>query len=586
MARAIKKSEIVRGSKTQVLESGKLPDTPIETINKYLKDLKEHQLIWAQTYPIAKKIELLEKVLVNLDKYSEEWALADLKARHIPEGHWGTSQTYLAGPAIAAQATHLYIDVLKHIEKDGPDKPFVPIRQDGDRVVVETFPRGALDKILMSGTRSEVHLAKGTRIEDFDKLQALAYKDKDFKGGTSLILGAGNVSSLTVGDLYHKLFVENKVAIIKSHPVLEYMGPLMEKIFKPFIKEGFVKIVQGGAKEGHHLVMHPLVDDIHMTGSDKTFEAIVYGGGEEGRKNKEKDHRVNPKPVTGELGNVTPVIVVPGDWEEKHFDYQAKNLFSMLAMFNGYTCTTMRVLVLPKNWPGSEKLVTKLQELMADIPPAVNYYPGTEQTFSDAMTCYPGASVFGKLDEDHQPWMLVKDLDANKDEMAFNREFWAAFTTQAYVDGATKEEYLLNAVKFANEKLWGTLSAAIIVDPVSQKELEDNGTLKKAIDELHYGTVAVNTSPGMGISLGGNPWGGYPGATYNNIQSGNGFVNNPYMLEKVEKSVVFTPFYQSPEPPMFIKKTTNTKMAKAFVQYSISHKLTDFARLMFAAIRG
>jgi aldehyde dehydrogenase (NAD(P)+) len=44
-----------------------------------------------------------------------------------------------------------------------------------------------------------------------------------------------------------------------------------------------------------------------MTGSDKAFDAIVYGAGEEGQRNKALDHRQVTKPVTGELGNVTPI---------------------------------------------------------------------------------------------------------------------------------------------------------------------------------------------------------------------------------------------------------------------------------------
>lgn len=585
MAEAIKLANIVRGSKTQVLQSGKLPDTPIEKIDQYLKGLKEKQLIWSQSYPLEKKIQLLEQVLVNLEKYKEEWAIEDMKARHIPKGHFSEGESHLGGPGAAASGTHVYIEILKKIATDGPNKPFSTIHQKGDRVVVDTYPLNLLDKIKMPGVKAEVHLQLGTKIEDYDKLQALSYKDKYHPGGISLILGAGNVSGLTVTDIYHKLFVEKKVTIVKAHPVLEYMGPLLEKVFEPFIKEGFLKIVQGGAKEGHHLVTHPLVDDIHMTGSDKTFETIVYGGGEEGRKNKAADHRINNKPVTAELGNVTPVIVVPGDWNEADFDYQAKNIFSMMAIFNGYTCTTMRVLILPKGWDGSAKLVKKLEDIMADMTPAVNYYPGTGQTFSDAMSCYPGASVFGKLDEDRQPWMLVKNLDAKDDETAYNREFWASFTTQTYLEGKTKEEYLENAVKFANEKLWGTLSVAIVIDTKTQKELTDSGVLDKVIDDLHYGTVAFNVYPGFSMQAEGNPWGGYPGATYNNIQSGNSFVHNPYMLEKVEKSVFFMPFRMGKEPFATIRKEAKPDLAKAMVNYSISHKFTDFAKLLFTVMR-
>ncbi len=532
--------DIQRGSKIASLETGKLPDTPKETIDDYLRDLKDHQLEWVETFPIAKKVELLQATLANVAKYEQEWIELDLLARHVPEGHWGGQDSSL-WPRICMGSIMGYLELMKEIEAHGGSKPWVKAQQDGDHVVVESYPRDKEEELRMPGLRGEIHLLKGTRVEDLASYQAVRYKDKSFKGAVSLILGAGNAASLSPSDILHKLFVEKEVVVYKSNPVLEYLGGLLEKIFEPFVTAGFLRIVVGGAKEGQYLTTHPLVDNIHMTGSDKTFEAIVFGPGEEGRKNKEVGIRHNPKPVSAELGNVSPVIVVPGDWEEEDFDQQAGNLLYMLMPLMGYACLAMRVLILPKGWDGNEKLINKLAEKMSKTPQGVNYYPGTNQTFSDAMSCYPGALLFGELKEDKQPWMFVSGLESSSDEIAFSREFWSTFTSQTMVEGATKDEYLMNAVKFANEKLWGTLSSAIIVDPKSEKELETSGTLKKAIHELRYGTVAINIGSITTFVING-PWGGYPGSTYTNIQSGNCFTGNRFMLDKIEKGVVYAPF--------------------------------------------
>ena len=59
---------------------------------------------------------------------------------------------------------------------------------------------------------------------------------------------------------------------------------------------------------------HPLVGDVHVTGSDKTHDAIVFGAGEEGARRKAANDPVLTKPVSCELGNVSPVVVVPGVW--------------------------------------------------------------------------------------------------------------------------------------------------------------------------------------------------------------------------------------------------------------------------------
>ena len=41
-------------------------------------------------------------------------------------------------------------------------------------------------------------------------------------------------------------------------------------------------MVDGGVEAGKHLTRHPDVDTIHMTASDKTHDAVVFGTGDEG----------------------------------------------------------------------------------------------------------------------------------------------------------------------------------------------------------------------------------------------------------------------------------------------------------------
>ena len=66
------------------------------------------------------------------------------------------------------------------------------------------------------------------------------------------------------------------------NPVNDYPGPIFEKVCAELISRGVLRIVYGGAEVGTHLVRHDDVADVHVTGSDKTFEAIVFGGGPEG----------------------------------------------------------------------------------------------------------------------------------------------------------------------------------------------------------------------------------------------------------------------------------------------------------------
>ena len=59
------------------------------------------------------------------------------------------------------------------------------------------------------------------------KRQASFYRRVDPEGGVSLILGAGNVSSIPPMDVFSKLFVEGLVCLLKMNPVNAYMGPFL-----------------------------------------------------------------------------------------------------------------------------------------------------------------------------------------------------------------------------------------------------------------------------------------------------------------------------------------------------------------------
>jgi len=69
----------------------------------------------------------------------------------------------------------------------------------------------------------------GITIKDVLKSQPQSYHDKQFKGAVSLILGAGNLSCLPISDVVYRLFVANRVVVLKLNPVNEYLGPLIEK---------------------------------------------------------------------------------------------------------------------------------------------------------------------------------------------------------------------------------------------------------------------------------------------------------------------------------------------------------------------
>jgi hypothetical protein len=164
--------------------------------------------------------------------------------------------------------------------------------------------------------QAEVWMRPDQTAEAVREGQARAYRRPSGEGAIGLVLGAGNLGSLITGDVFHHLFVERQVTLLKLNPVNAYLRPFIERGLRALIRRGFLAVVEGGATEGAYLAHHLLVSTVHMTGSDRTYDALVFGSGTEGVQRKAAGTPLLTKPVTAELGNISPVIVVPGPWRQ------------------------------------------------------------------------------------------------------------------------------------------------------------------------------------------------------------------------------------------------------------------------------
>jgi len=164
---------------------------------------------------------------------------------------------------------------------------------------------------------------------------------------------------------------------------------------RALVDAGVLRIVAGGAAAGAYLTRHPQVDEIHITGSDKTYNAIVFGTGDEGERRRAAGQRLLDKPVTAELGNVSPVIVVPGEWSRADLLYQAENVATMLANNAGFNCLSIRVLVTHEGWPQRQAFLGALEAALAAIPTRRAYYPGAVQREQAFLADHPDAELLG-----------------------------------------------------------------------------------------------------------------------------------------------------------------------------------------------
>jgi hypothetical protein len=416
--------------------------------------------------------------------------------------------------------------------------------------------------------------------------QAPAYAASAAPADTALVLAAGNVASLGPRDVLSKLFVEGKVVVMKANPVNDYLLPHWSRALKPLLDAGVLRIVDGGAAVGHYLTTHPRIDEVHITGSDKTYDAVVFGTGEEGARRKAADEPVLDKPVTAELGNVSPIIVVPGKWSIPELRYQAEHIATMLVNNAGFNCISARVIVTHEAWPQRDAFIGALTQTLAGIRTRRAYYPGAAERRDAFVAAHPEADSLGSGPADALPWTFIADVPAGRtDDICFNVESFFGEVAETALPAPDAAGFLDAATEFCNDVVWGTLGATILVAPSSLKEPAVAEALERAVADLRYGSIGVNVWHGLAFAMGSTSWGAYPGHARTDIQSGTGVVGNAAMFDRPQKSVVRGPFRSRPKPPWFATAPSSYDVMRRFVAFEAEPSAAKIPGLMLAAMR-
>ena len=156
---------------------------------------------------------------------------------------------------------------------------------------------------------------------------------------------------------------------------------------------------------------------------------------------------------------------------------------------------------------------------------------------------------FGSGDGGNLPWTFITGVDLNNPEdICFRNEPFCGLFSETAIEAGSIEAFLNRAVHFANETLWGNLTATIIVHPDSLKDTRVANAVDRTVAGLRYGMVLINQFAALGFMAMTTTWGAFPGNDVYDIQSGIGVTTNVLMFEHVEKSVVRSPFRVSPNP--------------------------------------
>ena len=579
---------IRQGSPQFPAVTGSIPSSTQETMDAAVHTLQEHKDAWV-ALSNRERIAILDKLINNFAAIAQLWIAASLQAKGIAGDSPGVGEEWVAGVWPVLKNLRQLRNSLSDIETYGHPRIPGPVttRPDG-QVVAQVFPQTTYDRLFFLGVTAEIWMEPGVTAEELPKTQAIAYQEQKHGGKVALVLGAGNVASIGPMDILYKLFVEDQVVIFKTNPVNAYLGPLIEESFRTLIEQGFLQVVYGGAVEGAYLCNHPGVEEIHITGSDKTFDAIVFGTGEEGARRKAERQPVLNKRITGELGNVSPVIVVPGPWSAGDLAYQAEHIASMLTNNAGFNCNATRVVIQHREWEQRDQLLQHMRNILAQVPTRIAYYPGAHNRYQAFVSAHPEAEQFGTTTEKELPWTLIAGVNPDAtDDLCFTTEAFCSLFAETNIDAASVPEYIDRAVDLANKHHWGTLNATIIVHPTSLKDPAVAAAVERAVANLRYGTIGVNYWAGTGFVLCVTTWGAFPGHEMHDIQSGVGVVHNTLMFSRPQKSVLRAPFRSSPTPPWFVTRgKTARKVFPKLVDLEVSPSPWKVPGILWSAITG
>jgi hypothetical protein len=403
----------------------------------------------------------------------------------------------------------------------------------------------------------------------------------------TLVLGAGNVASLGPRDVLSKLFADGHVVVLKANPVNDYLVPYWSRAFASLIDAGYLRIVSGGAQVGSYLVGHDLITDVHVTGSDKTHDAIVFGVGPEGARRKAANEPLVTKPLTCELGNVSPVVIVPGAWSKSEIEYQARHVATMVANNAGFNCLTPRVIITHAGWSQHDEFFAALESVFESLPTRVAYYPGANDRRASFLAAHPDAHQVGVTNSETMPWTIIRDVDASKaEEICLNVEAFCALTSETALEAESPAEFVRRAVDFCNDVVWGTLSMTLICDPRTMNDPDTGAAIERAVADLRYGSIGVNLWHAMSFALAATTWGAYPGHSITDIQSGSGFVGNAYLFANPQKSVVRGPFVSKPAPAWFATNKNSGAVMRKLLAFEGAPSWSKLPGLIASSLKG
>ncbi|WP_369375235.1 aldehyde dehydrogenase family protein [Promicromonospora sp. Populi] len=554
-------------------------------LDQAVAELKVGAERWAQL-PVADRGALFRRVHASIAEVAYEWTAGAAKAKNIAPSAPYLGEEWMTGPYGALESAAIYARSYEALAAgrsplDGLKVGSAP----GNRVAVRVLPRTAKEWVLFNGIRAEVWMPPGVPEQQVRSEAGLGAGKVGEYGGVGLVLGAGNISSIAPLDAFYELVAHNRASLVKLNPTFGGLLGVYRRALAPLIEVGVLRIVNGDGAVGAYLTAHSGIDKVHITGSAVTHDAIVWGTGEEAERRRAANDPRLKVPITSELGGVAPMIVVPGRWSDADLRFQAEHLVSMRLHNAGHNCVAGQVVVLSADWAQKDAFLAELRRALDTAPAREPWYPGSDAKVARANQTHP--------DAEHVGGSIL--LEVAPGDPACTDEYFAPVLAWTQLPGQGIE-FMRAAVGFANDSLYGTLGANVVVRPQDRKAM--GPAFDGAIADLRYGTVAINAWTAVGFLLPGASWGAFPGHTVADVGSGMDVVHNGHLLSGPERSVVtgpFRPFPRSilhgepslfPKPPWFNRSRSGTQTGRELTRFAVQPSWGRLVPVLLAAFRA
>ncbi len=449
-----------------------------------------------------------------------------------------TAEETATGPLATIRLLLTSCRVWREIERHGRPQPARPLRvmhaaagSEGPAsfVAVEVLPEPRLlDGATFQGHTATIRCVNPGGLEAFAESWRAEAATRPRAGGVAAVLGAGNVTTLAPGDAISQIFEHGRAAIVKLHPLHEPLEAIYRDAFAPLIEADLLAFVSGGPDLARGLCDSPSITQVHLTGGRAAFDAIVWGSP---GPRPPLAQPVLTTPITCELGNVTPWLVVPGRYSARQLRSQADAVAASIANNTSFNCIATKCLVTCRQWPQREEFLGLVAGRLESLAPPPARYTRATATWEEATGRTAPA-------DGTRPCSLATGLDPERDRRLLDREWFGPVAVEVPLEAGDIEAFCGRAAEFTRS-LPGSLAASVTIAPGLASR--DRERVELLIEHLRYGVVAVNTWSALAYAVTSVPWGGYPGGTLAEPESGIGHVHDPLLLPLVHNTLFEAP---------------------------------------------